>query len=105
MTFSMRVDSYSHIQQFQWKCYFIVLLNFDVEQLLSVSGVHARLEKRDGQLLITDLDSTNGTFINDKRIRPGAVTSVPPGSYITFGIFAYSSSMLFVLGKNLHTLI
>jgi len=51
----------------------------------TVSGVHARLEKRNGQLLITDLDSTNGTFINDQRIRPGAVTSVPPGSYITFG--------------------
>ncbi|KAG0569981.1 hypothetical protein M758_6G124700 [Ceratodon purpureus] len=51
----------------------------------TVSGVHARLEKRDGQLFVTDLDSTNGTFINDKRIRPGSVTSVPPGSYITFG--------------------
>jgi len=51
----------------------------------TVSGVHARLEKRDGQLFVTDLDSTNGTFVNDKRIRPGAVTSVLPGSYITFG--------------------
>lgn len=53
--------------------------------IATVSGVHARLEKRNGQLFITDLDSTNGTFINEKRIRPGAVTSVPPGSYITFG--------------------
>lgn len=51
----------------------------------TVSGVHARLEKRDGELFVTDLDSTNGTFLNDKRIRPGAVTSVPLGSDITFG--------------------
>jgi len=53
--------------------------------IATVSGVHARLEKKNGQLFITDLDSTNGTFINDKRLRPGAVTSVPVGSYITFG--------------------
>ncbi|CAN6330372.1 unnamed protein product [Urochloa humidicola] len=27
----------------------------------TVSGTHARLEKKDGRLLVTDLDSTNGT--------------------------------------------
>jgi len=53
--------------------------------IATVSGVHARLEKKNGQLIVTDLDSTNGTFINDKRIRPGAVTTVPVGSFITFG--------------------
>lgn len=51
----------------------------------TVSGVHARLEKKGGTLLITDLDSTNGTYIDDKKLRPGAVTTVPPGSCITFG--------------------
>jgi pSer/pThr/pTyr-binding forkhead associated (FHA) protein len=51
----------------------------------SVSGLHARLEKRDGQLYVTDLDSTNGTYVDDKRVRPGAVTPVFPGSYVTFG--------------------
>ncbi|XP_024363411.1 uncharacterized protein [Physcomitrium patens] len=51
----------------------------------TVSGVHARLEKKKGVLYITDLDSTNGTFINNRRIRPGAVTPVAPGSHITFG--------------------
>nr|XP_024377022.1 uncharacterized protein LOC112282985 isoform X1 [Physcomitrium patens] len=51
----------------------------------TVSGVHARLEKKSGVLYVTDLDSTNGTYINNRRIRPGAVTPVPPGSYITFG--------------------
>ncbi|KAJ4771958.1 hypothetical protein LUZ62_056215 [Rhynchospora pubera] len=51
----------------------------------TVSGLHARLDKKDGLLLVTDLDSTNGTFINEQRLKPGAVTPVPPGSYITFG--------------------
>ncbi|KAJ0985338.1 hypothetical protein J5N97_003694 [Dioscorea zingiberensis] len=51
----------------------------------TVSGVHARLEKKEGALLITDLDSTNGTFINDMKLRPGAATTILPGSFITFG--------------------
>jgi len=52
---------------------------------VSVSGLHARLEKRDGQLYVTDLDSTNGTYVDNKQIRPGAVTLVSPGSNVTFG--------------------
>ncbi|XP_072975779.1 zeaxanthin epoxidase, chloroplastic [Typha angustifolia] len=51
----------------------------------TVSGLHARLEKRNGDLLVTDLDSTNGTYINEKKLRPGAVTAAYPGSVITFG--------------------
>ncbi|KDP22822.1 hypothetical protein JCGZ_00409 [Jatropha curcas] len=51
----------------------------------TVSGVHARIEKKGGNLLITDLDSTNGTFINEKKLIPGVAASVPPGSFITFG--------------------
>ncbi|KAE8649417.1 hypothetical protein Csa_021668 [Cucumis sativus] len=33
----------------------------------------------------TDLDSTNGTFINDKRLNPGVVAAVSSGNSITFG--------------------
>ncbi|XP_057960086.1 uncharacterized protein LOC131152289 isoform X1 [Malania oleifera] len=51
----------------------------------TVSGLHARIQKKEGNLLVTDLDSTNGTFIDDKRLRPGAVATVLPGSCITFG--------------------
>ncbi|KAK1279206.1 hypothetical protein QJS04_geneDACA003453 [Acorus gramineus] len=51
----------------------------------TVSGLHARLEKKEGALLVTDLDSTNGTFINDKKLKPGDVTTVSPGSCLTFG--------------------
>ncbi|KAL2322100.1 hypothetical protein Fmac_026479 [Flemingia macrophylla] len=51
----------------------------------TVSGVHARIQKKQGNLLVTDLDSTNGTFINQKRLRPGVVTPISSGSVITFG--------------------
>ncbi|CAN6482909.1 unnamed protein product [Victoria cruziana] len=51
----------------------------------TVSGVHARLEKKEGNLLVTDLDSTNGTYINDMRLKSGASAILTPGSYITFG--------------------
>ncbi|KAK8513373.1 hypothetical protein V6N13_002118 [Hibiscus sabdariffa] len=51
----------------------------------TVSGVHARIQKKGGNLLVTDLDSTNGTFINDQRLRPGVVYKVPPGSFLIFG--------------------
>ncbi|KAK7306713.1 hypothetical protein VNO77_44668 [Canavalia gladiata] len=51
----------------------------------TVSGVHARIQKKQGNLLVTDLDSTNGTFIDDKRLRPGVVATISSGSCITFG--------------------
>ncbi|XP_059659741.1 uncharacterized protein LOC132306379 isoform X2 [Cornus florida] len=51
----------------------------------TVSGLHARIQKQKGILLVTDLDSTNGTYIDERRLRPGAVAPVTPGSVITFG--------------------
>uniref|UniRef100_A0A5B7BP84 FHA domain-containing protein n=1 Tax=Davidia involucrata TaxID=16924 RepID=A0A5B7BP84_DAVIN len=53
--------------------------------IATVSGLHARIQKKEGSLLVTDLDSTNGTFIDEKRLRPGAVATVSSGSCITFG--------------------
>ncbi|XP_010243733.1 PREDICTED: uncharacterized protein LOC104587718 isoform X2 [Nelumbo nucifera] len=50
----------------------------------TVSGLHARIEKKEGNLMVTDLESTNGTFIDDKRLRPGVVAILSPGSCITF---------------------
>ncbi len=38
-------------------------------QYNTVSGQHAVLNVRDGRLFLTDLDSTNGTYVNGKRIR------------------------------------
>ena len=35
---------------------------------LAVSGYHARIDKAGGEFIITDLQSTNGTFLNNKKI-------------------------------------
>ncbi|RZC83341.1 hypothetical protein C5167_046124 [Papaver somniferum] len=51
----------------------------------TVSGVHARIKVKEGNLLVTDLDSTNGTFIDKKRLSPGVVAMVSPGNCLTFG--------------------
>ncbi|KAI9082270.1 hypothetical protein K1719_035814 [Acacia pycnantha] len=51
----------------------------------TVSGAHARIQKKGGNLLVTDLDSTNGTFIDDQKLRPGVVATVSSGSSIIFG--------------------
>ncbi|XP_073147703.1 zeaxanthin epoxidase, chloroplastic [Henckelia pumila] len=51
----------------------------------TVSAVHARIQKTEDNLLITDLESTNGTFIGEKRLRPGVVSTALPGNLVTFG--------------------
>ncbi|XP_011653528.1 LOW QUALITY PROTEIN: uncharacterized protein LOC101219513 [Cucumis sativus] len=51
----------------------------------TVSAQHARIKNQEDRLLVIDLDSTNGTFINDKRLNPGVVAAVSSGNSITFG--------------------
>nr|GMD26001.1 Zeaxanthin epoxidase [Ipomoea batatas] len=51
----------------------------------TVSGAHARLRHTEDCLVVTDLDSTNGTFIDEKRLRPGVAAAALPGTRITFG--------------------
>ncbi|XP_047313537.1 zeaxanthin epoxidase, chloroplastic [Impatiens glandulifera] len=51
----------------------------------TVSGLHARIQKKGGSLFVTDLDSTNGTFIDEKRLRPGIAYLLASGSYVIFG--------------------
>lgn len=40
---------------------------------LAVSGEHAAVQMTDGQVVLEDLDSTNGTFVNGKAIRRQAL--------------------------------
>ncbi len=41
-----------------------------------VSRVHCRLTSQaDGALVVEDLDSTNGTFVNDKRVRRAVLST------------------------------
>ncbi|KAK4572111.1 hypothetical protein RGQ29_030509 [Quercus rubra] len=41
--------------------------------------------RRKMEISWSDLDSTNGTFIDDKRLRPGVPATVLPGNYVIFG--------------------
>jgi hypothetical protein len=35
---------------------------------------------------VTDLDSTNGTYINERRLNPGFPVPIDPGSFLIFGL-------------------
>ncbi len=55
-----------------------------------ISGFHARLVQRDGRVFVEDLGSTNGTFVNGKRVKspvqltPGAVVQLGTQTQISF---------------------
>jgi len=50
-----------------------------------VSAVHATLSLKDGQLLVRDENSNNGTSVNGQKIPGGAWFPVPNGSLLRFG--------------------
>lgn len=47
-------------------------------------------------LVVTDLDSTNGTFIGEKRLVPGVAAAALPGSLVTFGKSFHRPAFLFL---------
>lgn len=54
----------------------------------TVSGEHARLSMEEGMLILEDLASTNGTFINGRRL--SGSTSLEPGDVIHFGQLVFA---------------
>lgn len=50
-----------------------------------VSGQHAMIEIVGADVRITDLGSTNGTFIGETKITPNLPTTVPPDAVLTLG--------------------
>jgi len=50
-----------------------------------ISGVHATLEFRDGQLWVRDEGSNNGTHVGGVRVPAGAWMPAPPGVALRFG--------------------
>ncbi len=55
----------------------------------SVSRIHARFDKQDKAVLLTDLNSTNGTFKNGLRMQPQETVEIEPGDEIRFGNVNY----------------
>ncbi|MDM7327257.1 MAG: FHA domain-containing protein, partial [Thermosynechococcus sp. Uc] len=53
-----------------------------------VSRFHARLYLEEGQWYIVDLDSANGTFINNQRLEPRKPVPLPTGALVRIGPYS-----------------
>lgn len=59
-----------------------------------VSGEHFQIERRDdGTFTLTDLDSTNGTRVNNRRLTPNVPVQINDGSIIRIGSEQFGSSI------------
>ena len=55
----------------------------------SVSRIHAKIEKSDGQFYFVDLNSTNGSFVNGQSAPPNSRVKLNVGDRIQFGHVEY----------------
>lgn len=55
----------------------------------SVSRIHARFEKQGERVLLTDMNSTNGTYKNGLRMQPQETVEIEAGDEIRFGNLNY----------------
>ena len=55
----------------------------------SVSRIHAKFEKAENVVLMTDMNSTNGTYKNGLRLQPQETVEIEPGDEIRFGNLNY----------------
>ena len=51
----------------------------------NVSRQHATIQVRDGQLFVRDSNSTNGTYLNDKKLKSGEWHALTPGGRLKMG--------------------
>ena len=66
--------------------------------LEGMSRKHCLLEVKNGEIFVTDLDSLNGVFIEEKRIPPGTPTAWPTFLSLSFGVV--QSLTIDLVGKN-----
>ena len=48
-------------------------------------------------MTVTDLNSTNGTYINETELEPMKTTDIPVGAEVTFGEPSFLQKILFPL--------
>lgn len=65
-----------------------------VLNLETVSRKHLRLTLKDETLLVEDLNSANGSAINDKVLTPGQSYELKPGDTLKIGLQTYSVNLL-----------
>ena len=59
-----------------------------------VSAEHARLEWQNGQVMVIDLGSKNGTYVDGRSLETATATPLSPGSYVQIGPFAFTSEVI-----------
>lgn len=55
----------------------------------SVSRIHARFDREGETILLTDMNSTNGTYKNGLRMQPQETVEIEPGDEVRFGSLNY----------------
>lgn len=55
----------------------------------SISRLHARIERKEDRLFLTDMNSTNGTYKNGLQMGPSETLEIEPGDEIRFGKLNY----------------
>lgn len=56
---------------------------------VTVSRIHAKIDKKDGQYYLIDLNSTNGTYLNGEILAPNEKTKLQSGDQLQFGSVSY----------------
>ncbi len=54
-----------------------------------ISRIHAKIYLKEGHYYIEDMNSSNGTYINNTLIQPHSLTEINTGDYITFSHLTY----------------
>mgnify|MGYP002515668770 CR=1 FL=1 len=54
-----------------------------------ISRIHAQLEELDGEIFLTDLNSTNGTGVNDEPLEANQTVQLQTGDIINFAQVYY----------------
>jgi len=55
-----------------------------------VSRTHAVIHRTGGDCTVEDMGSTNGTYVNKKRVQPHVPQTIKPGDEVRFGKLALS---------------
>ena len=55
------------------------------ESIKTVSRNHATIKIENGQVILTDIGSSNGTFVDGKRLKPNIPTKISNGTMVRFG--------------------
>lgn len=81
----------NHIDMNQFPCTIGKMAGY-VDYVLaddSVSRIHVRFDKQGERILMTDMNSTNGTYRNGLRLQPQETVEIEPGDEVRFGNLNY----------------